>query len=461
MSVRVRMRESLRVRLLAGTLAWIAASIAIAGWGLGTLVRDHVEARFHAELRTHLDQLTANLVLDEADAPELSTPLSDPRLARPYSGLYWQVDRAAGPAGPAAIGVLRSRSLWDAVLEVPTGTGLDGQVHLHRVRGPAGATLQVIERTIHPADRPGLTFRMMVAADERAMTEPVQRFRGMLWAALALLAIGLVVAAVMQVVVGLAPLARLQRALGAVREGKATRMEGSFPSEVTPLVDEFNAVLGQNAEIVVRARTLAGNLAHALKTPLSVLANAAHAQRGGEFARLVGDQVEVARRQVDYHLKRARSAAATRVPGARTPVAPVVDGLVRAIERIHADRRLEVDVQPIDGALAFRGEEQDLQELLGNLVDNACKWARHRVALSAGGDGGRLTIAIDDDGPGIAREARANLMRRGVRADERVEGSGLGLAIVDELARLYGGEVRFEDSPLGGARVVLDLPAVR
>ena len=459
MSVRVRMRESLRVRLLAGTLAWIAASIAIAGWGLGALIRDHVEAGFHAELRTHLDQLTANLVLGEADAPELSTPLSDPRLARPYSGLYWQVDRLGGSAGPAAIGVLRSRSLWDSVLDVPADAAPGVQAHLRRVGGPGGATLEVIERTIHPADRPGLSFRLMVAADERAMTEPVQRFRGMLWVALGLLAIGLVAAAVMQVVVGLAPLARLQRALGAVREGRATRMEGSFPSEVTPLVDEFNAVLGQNAEVVVRARTLAGNLAHAVKTPLSVLANAAHAERDGEFARLVGDQVEVARRQVDYHLKRARSAAATRVPGSRTPVAPVVEGLVRAIGRIHADRRLEIDVRPIDDALAFRGEEQDLQELLGNLVDNACKWARHRVTLSASGDDRRLTIAVDDDGPGIAREARASLMRRGVRADERVEGSGLGLAIVDELVRLYGGEVRFEDSRLGGARVVLDLPA--
>lgn len=461
MSVRARTRESLRVRLLAGTLAWIAASIAIAGWGLGALVRDHVERQFIAELRTHLDQLTANLVLGNADAPELSAPLSDPRFARPYSGLYWQVDGADGAAGPAVPGVLRSRSLWDTVLEVPPDAAPDGPVQLRRVPGPGSTTLQVIERRVHPGDRPGYALRLVVAADERAMLEPVKRFRRMLWAALGLLGIGLGAAVVMQLVVGLAPLARVQRALQAVREGRASRMEGTFPTEVMPLVDEFNAVIEQNAAVVDRARTQAGNLAHALKTPLSVLANAAHAEGGGELARLVGEQVDLARRQVDYHLKRARSAAATRIPGARTPVAPVVDGLVRAMGRIHAERALTLEVRPIDASLAFRGEEQDLQEMLGNLIDNACKWARHRVALATRGEGGRLTIAVDDDGPGIAREARASLMRRGVRADEQVEGSGLGLAIVDELVRLYDGEVRFEDSPLGGARVVLDLPAVR
>jgi signal transduction histidine kinase len=355
--------------------------------------------------------------------------------------------------------LLRSRSLWDHVLEVPADTLPDGQIHQHRVAGPRGTWLQAMERSVYPAERPEQALRLIVAADERGMMEPVQRFRGTLWIALGLLAIGLVAAAVVQVIVGLAPLERLQRELAAVREGRAQRMSGSFPAEVKPLVDEFNVVLEQNAEVVERARTLAGNLAHALKTPLSVLANAARAGRDGELAQLVRDQVEIARRQVDYHLKRARSAAATRMPGARTTVLPIVEGLIRAMQRIHADRHLEFTVAPIADELAFRGEEQDLQEMLGNLLENACKWARRRVEIEAKREDGRLRIAIDDDGKGIARERRQEILRRGARADEQVEGSGLGLAIVDELARLYGGEVRLEDSPLGGTRARLILPA--
>lgn len=459
MSLSSRLRDSLRVRLLAGTLIWIFASITVAGWGLGALIREHVERQFLAELRTHLDQLTANLVLGKVGAPELSAPLSDPRLSRPYSGLYWQVDRIATSTAPAAPGVLRSRSLWDYVLDVPHDALPGGQLHQHRLPGPRGTWLQSIERAIHPADRPDEALRLIVAADERAMVEPVQRFRGALWLALGLLAIGLTAAAVMQVVVGLAPLARLQRELSAVREGKTRLMSGSFPAEVKPLVDEFNSVLEQNAEIVERSRTAAGNLAHALKTPLTVLANAARAEHDGELAELVRAQVEIARQQVDYHLKRARSAAAARLPGARTAIPPVVDGLVRAMRRIHADRHLELAVAPMQDGLAFRGEAQDLQEMLGNLLDNACKWALRRVEVGAKYEGGRLAITIDDDGKGIARERRQEILGRGARADEQVEGSGLGLAIVDELARLYAGEVRLDDSPLGGARAILLLPA--
>ena len=459
MSIRARLRDSLRVRLLAGTLVWILGSIALSGWGLGALIRDHVERQLLAELRTHLDQLTANLAVGKNGNLQLSAPLSDPRLMRPYSGLYWQVDRIASNTVPPASGLLRSRSLWDHVLEVPPDTVPDGQLHRHRVPGPRGTWLQMIERSIYLSERPDLALRLIVAADERAMVEPVQRFRGALWVALGLLAIGLVAAAVMQVVVGLAPLARLQRELTAVREGKTQLMSGSFPAEVKPLVDEFNAVLRQNAEVVERARTLAGNLAHALKTPLSVLANAAHAERDAELAELIRDQVEVARRQVDYHLKRARSAAATRIPGVRTAVLPIVEGLVRAMQRIHAGRQLELSVRPMEDGLAFRGEEQDLQEMLGNLLDNACKWARRRVELEAKHEDGKLAITIEDDGKGIARERRQAIVLRGARADEQVEGSGLGLAIVDELARLYGGEVRLEDSRLGGTRARLILPA--
>lgn len=457
-------RQSLRIRLLVGTLFWIAGTILVAGWGLGTLFRQHVEAQFHAELRTHLDQLTAQLALDAQGHPQLALPLSDPRFGRPYSGYYWQVD-AIGPAGTGfAPAQLRSRSLWDIALAVPEDALAEGDMHVHQIAGPQGKRLSVVERSVRIDD--GLdgkphTLRLLVAADADLMTDPVSRFNGALWLALGVLGAGLVLAAVVQVSVGLFPLRAMRKALTRVRAGETLRLEGDFPVEVMPLVAEFNSVLAHNADVVERARTHAGNLAHALKTPLSVLSNAAQAKepQGPELARLVLEQIGVARRQVDYHLARAQAAAATRVPGAKTVLLPVVEGLVRVMQRIHASRELGIAVQPWPEALAFRGEAQDLQEMLGNLLDNACKWAAHRVSIHAHTDGATLTIALDDDGPGLDAPQREAVLRRGVRADEQVPGSGLGLAIVDDLARLYGGKVELLDSPLGGLRAVLTLPA--
>jgi signal transduction histidine kinase len=455
-------RGSLRIRLLAGTLFWIAASIVIAGWGLGNLFHRHVEAQFYAELKTHLDQLTAQLTLDEHGRPTLTQPLSDPRLSRPYSGCYWQIDLIDDTTGR---GPLRSRSLWDHVLAAPPDALADGETHRHRIAGPEGKTLGMIERSVRiddtPAGKPGF-FRLIAAADESLMSEPVAHFNGALWLALGVLGAGLTVAALVQVFVGLAPLRKLHAALGKVRSGDTQGLEGEFPVEIMPLIEEFNTVLAQNAEVVERARTQAGNLAHALKTPLSVLANAASSKdkQHTELARLVSDQVNIARQQVDYHLARAQAAATTRMPGAKTALLPIMEGLARAMRRIHAERQIEVVIKPFAESLSFRGETQDLQEMLGNLLDNACKWAARKVELNARQNGAILIITMDDDGMGLAADQRNAVLRRGIRADEQVPGSGLGLAIVDDLARLYGGQVELADSPLGGLRSVLTLPAV-
>jgi signal transduction histidine kinase len=458
---------SLRIRLLAGTLFWIAASILVAGWGLSSLFRQHVATQFHTELTSHLDQLTAQFTLDEQGRPRLALPLSDPRLSRPYSGCYWQIDLVSDIGGSDSViaGQLRSRSLWDHVLVAPPGMLADGEIHQHRILGPEGKMLGMVERSVRIDDTPDgkpRTFRLIAAADESLMSEPVARFSGILWLALGLLAAGLILAALVQVFVGLAPLRTLRNALGKVRSGETQRLEGTFPDEVTPLIDEFNSVLAQNAEVVERARTHAGNLAHALKTPLSVLANAATSGKDAEhseLARLVVDQVAIARRQVDYHLSRAQAAASSRMPGAKTPLQPVIEGLARTMRRIHAERQLELTIQPFPESLSFRGEVQDMQEMLGNLLDNACKWAKRNVELNARGNGTTLTFTIDDDGSGLAVDKRDAVILRGIRADEQVAGSGLGLAIVDDLARLYGGQLELVDSPLGGLRVVLTLPA--
>jgi signal transduction histidine kinase len=451
------LRNSLRIRLLAGTLVWIVISILVAGWGLGQLFHQHVEAQFDAELKNNLDQLTAQLILDEQNQAQVRLHPSDPRLNKPLSGLYWQIDRIAAAGEHPVKAVLRSRSLWDETLAVPADAPADGEIHQHRIEGPQGVALRVVERTVTIDTH---SLRLMVAANESLMTKPIAEFKGHLWMALVILGVGLSFAALMQVVVGLAPLRTMQDALGRVRHGDARNMEGTFPSEIMPLVNEFNTVLAQNAEVVERARTQAGNLAHALKTPLSVLANAANAPeiRDDDLARLVASQVDTVRKQVDYHLSRAQAAASVQVPGMRTAVEPVIQGLVRVMQRVHADRQLEFAVLHDQANLAFRGEEQDLQEMLGNLIDNASKWANSRIEIQTRVEQERLTISVDDDGQGIALDQRDTVLQRGVRVDQQVSGSGLGLAIVDDLARMYGGQLALADSPLGGLRASLILP---
>ncbi len=260
-----------------------------------------------------------------------------------------------------------------------------------------------------------------------------------------------------------APFRTLRESLSLVRDGRSQRIEGEYPSEVQPLVNDLNALLEDRERAIARALTTAGDLAHGLKTPLAVLAQEAEqAAAAGhhDLAETLREQVERMRRQIDYHLARARATASTRAaPGIRCAVLPSVEGLVRTMQRLHAGRELtiETDVSPTH---EIRGRREDLDEMLGNLLDNACKWARSRVTISSSIDDARVVIDVDDDGPGFDPSMRAQVLQRGVRADERVRGSGLGLAIVSDLAELYAGSVALETSPLGGTRARLELPRI-
>jgi signal transduction histidine kinase len=258
-----------------------------------------------------------------------------------------------------------------------------------------------------------------------------------------------------------APLRRLRASLSALREGRSQRIEGDHPSEVQPLVDDLNALLEDRERAVARAIATAGDLAHGLKTPLAVLgqeAEQAAAAGHHDLATTLGQLVERMQRQVDYHLARARATAPARAaPGLRCPVLPSVEGLVRTMRRLHAERELAIDVD-VAPAHEIRGRREDLDEMLGNLLDNACKWARSRVAISSSIEDPELVIAVDDDGPGLDPSLRAQVLQRGVRIDQRTPGSGLGLAIVSDLAELHGGAVTLDTSPLGGTRARLQLP---
>lgn len=452
--------RSLRQRLLVLTLVTAGLTLVVAGFVLSALFREHVRQQFIERLGADLDQVMARLEVDARGQPSLdATRLSDPRWSRPRSGLYWQVD-AAGPRGAA--GLLRSRSLWDELLDAPRDMPENGEVHVHDVRGQHGEGLLLIERTLQA---PGAqsTWRVMVAAETTPLERAAARFNTVLaWSLLALLAL-LVAGALLQVRWGLAPLGRLRQALSDLREGRTQRLAGHYPDEVQPLVDDLNGVLSRHAQGLERARAQAGNLAHALKTPLTILAQGAAQAGTSERARqelpaLVSDQVQVARRHIDWHLARSRAAAAQATLGLSTPVQPVVDGLVRVMQKIHAHRGIEVSAQ-VDAQLAFAGEAQDLQEMLGNLLDNACRAASSRVRVSAVRQDRLLHLSVADDGPGIAPADMAAALRRGGRLDESTPGSGLGLAIVQELATLYVGAIELRRSEMGGLLAVLTLPA--
>lgn len=462
--------RSLRFRLLAVTVAGLTVAVVLAGLVLSGLFREHVQRQFEAALVQQLDQVTARLEFDAQGQPVIAAQsLSDPRWLKPYSGLYWQVD-AMAPDGRGRAGVLRSRSLWDTSLTLQVDALADGAVHMHEVAGPQGAPLLVLERTVRAEGVDAARWRLIVAADLQATQAATAQFTRVLALSLVALLVLLAAAAWAQVAVGLRPLQALQRGLQDVQQARTTRLQGAFPAEMQPLVDDFNAVLERNAEVVERARTQAGNLAHALKTPLSVLENATCAPAPSDgaalaaLAALVREQVQVARRHIDWHLARSRVAASAHLPGQRTALEPVVGGLVRVMNKVHAGRGVDITVALPDAPLFFAGEAQDLQEMLGNLLDNACKWAQSTVRLQAqvlGGQPSQMVVSVEDDGPGIGAAQRAQAVERGVRLDETVPGTGLGLAIVQDLAALYGGRLDLEPADLGGLRVVLVLPAAR
>lgn len=278
--------------------------------------------------------------------------------------------------------------------------------------------------------------------------------------AMSMLAVVLLLAGLSQVRLGMSPIEKLRARLRALRAGEQARLGGRYPGEVQPLVNDLNALLDDRDASVARAQAKAGDLAHGLKTPLAVLSQEAEraAARGqADLAAIIRQQVDRMRRQVDYHLAHARAAASGSTLGVRSSVATSVEGLVRTLLRLHADRGLTIDVD-FSSDHTVRCPAEDLEEMLGNILDNACKWARTRVAVESTLVDSKLTIRVEDDGPGLDPSMREAVLQRGVRADEAAPGSGFGLAIVRELAELYGGSIALASSPMGGVRAELRLP---
>ncbi|MGO9357924.1 MAG: ATP-binding protein [Xanthobacteraceae bacterium] len=460
--LRKRSTSSLATRLFLSATAWVVVILVITGFALSSVYRQAVERSFDRRLNLYLRTLVAETTTpDESGGEHQFQSLGEPLFEIPLSGWYWQIDRLDSDKPD----VRSSRSLWDkqlAKLDDSSGPLTAAGVRIGYVAGPEEQRLRLIERQVDFGSDG--KFLITVAGDATEISDETRTFDYYLGGTFLALTLVLVFTTIFQVRFGLAPLKRISESLAAIRSGRAERLEGEFPVEIAPLARETNALIDANREIVERARTHVGNLAHAIKTPLSVIVNEANVHGADPFAAKVLEQADVMRDQVAHHLERARIAARVTVIGTVTDVTPVLEGLRRTMEKIHRDRGIAIESK-CPAQARFRGERQDLEEMIGNLVDNACKWARTRVFIevmtrpAGGSKPPTLRIVVDDDGPGLSPAERAQVARRGQRLDESKPGSGLGLAIVVDLAALYQGSLSLGGSPIGGLRAELVLPA--
>lgn len=452
-----RFARSLAARLTLGAAAWVALALAVSGLALSELYRQSTLRALDRDIAVLLDGLTAGVQVGPDGAPTVDQPPNDARFGAALSGRYWQITRVDSGAEKRA----RSESLWDEQMAWPGGPQAllrrPGAAVIIDANGPFDQPVRLGGQAITLNDGKDQLL-IMAAFDRRDAERDVRQFQTALFLGLAALGAGLVFAAFLQVAIGLRPLHRLGADIADIRQGRTARLKGEYPTEIAPLTDELNALLDHNAEVVDRARTHVGNLAHALKTPLSVILNESRDQ-ATPFSNLVRRNAEAMGANIDHYLKRAQAAARAETIGARTDIAPALDDIARMLEKLYGAKKdldLSVEAGP---RLAFRGERQDFDEMAGNLIENACKYGGGQVRVVAALEGDRLRIDVEDDGPGLAADKRDIALARGARLDETAPGQGLGLSIVGELASMYGGRLELADSELGGLKARLLLPA--
>lgn len=448
--------NSLSLRLILSAALWTAAAIIAAGLVLTSLYQRTVERTFDERLENFVNSIVGEITQQwPAEITDVGT-LGEPLFGSIYSGWYWQISREGEI-------VLNSPSLLFEILQVPdTASGRDEQNLIRFTAvGPGDEIIRAIERRDQINEE--AEYQIIISGNATALRAEIGTFRTSVILTLAVFGLALVLSTFIQIRWGLRPLDHVRRALADLRSGSEKRLGGSYPAEIEPLVRELNALLESNHQIIERARTQVGNLAHALKTPLSVITNEVRAGKG-VLAEKVADQAETMKRQITHYLDRARIAARSDVIGAVTDVEPVIARLARAMNRIYGDKGITVSAE-IPTGTRFHGEQQDLEEIVGNLADNACKWAKSAVRISAtvelgkGEEDAQLRIHIDDDGAGLDAKQRVRATKRGQRLDESKPGSGLGLSIVTDLVGLYGGSFRLDASPAGGMRAEITLPA--
>ncbi len=441
---------SLRVRLIVAAALALAVALIVAGVVLTTLFEQQFRDRVSRELANHMRQLVAALDIANDGTVTVVGELADPRFSQPLSGLYWKLTSSTGVT-------LTSRSLWDTDI-APLDASASPASGDKLVDGKTldGTPLLVLTRRI-TAQRPAgdVTIDIEVAIERREIAEPMSLYVRNLSLALGLLAVFLIIAVWVQVGIGLRPLSLLQQRLSAVRAGRAARLDGSYPAEITPLVTELNQLVEAQRVSLERARARAGDLAHGLKTPLAVLASlSGDLERAGnpDASAEIDRQTEAMRAHVERELTRARLAAG------RSRASCLLSGefnhLIAIMKRLPRGADIIWDLACSDD-LEMAMDEVDFVELFGNILDNARKWARSRIAITAARKEGQLIIAIADDGPGVAEEKLDAILQRGRRLSEGKDGFGLGLAIAVEVAKAYGFDLTLARSRFGGLEVRL------
>lgn len=458
-------RNSLAFRLFATSIAWTLLVLPLAGYLIYHLYRNDVQTSFDIQLKKLLTVLTLDSMNTLGNEPVRPNNQYEPLFEVTHSGWYWQIQPIDGAPGRRLV----SPSLASETLPSPYQKKFptdDTGTRWSNVPGPGGQSIRTLEVIDSPGHDPEKTkYSIIVAGPLDWLDMTVAKFRNRLTTALALVGLGLLGVTFVQVRFGLLPLRRIEKGLALIRSGDARKLAGRLPAEIEPLQSELNALIQSNMDVVERARTQVGNLAHALKTPLAVITNEAREDKS-TFASKVAEQAAIMREQVSHYLDRARMAASAGTLGRVTPVEPTAEPLVRALERINRDKGITISMNVGQGA-KFQGEKHDLEEMLGNLLDNACKWCRKRVFLTVtvtpASQGAqamkRLAIRVEDDGRGLTPQERAKIGKRGLRLDETKPGTGLGLSIVGDLATSYRGGMRLDASPHGGLLVILDLPA--
>lgn len=456
--------NSLAFRLFATAAVWTLLVLPVAGLAID-YVRQRELASSHDARLSQLLTLVIAFSTDHGGAePRFPRNIGEPLFEVTHSGWYWQITPLGGSGGRRMV----SASLTSEILALPSAGDVKpdaNNIRWAEAVGPSGEPLRVGETVFNLGDDESpINYSYVVAGNQDFIDGRLDEFRLPLVMALAVAGLGLVGATVLQVRYGLKPLGAIERGLADIRSGRARRLEGDLPAEIEPLRAELNALIQANQDTIERARTQVGNLAHALKTPLAVMINEAREERT-PFGEKIAEQGDIMRDQINHYLDRARVAAQLGVIGTVTDVESVLRGLIRAVSRIHRERHIDIVVE-CPPATRFLGERQDLEEMLGNLLDNACKWAGSQVTARVvvrEADGERphrvVEITVADDGPGLNTEQRAQAVKRGRRLDESKPGSGLGLSIVADLVQGYGGTFQIEAAPSGGLSARLVLPA--
>jgi signal transduction histidine kinase len=437
---------SLTRRMIVIAAIWIVLLLGVGGFALDRVLTTAITRNFDAQLEYVLTALIASAEIDQNGEVYLNRTPADQRFLEPYSGVYFQISGEGAETFP-------SRSLWDRRLSVGPPHD-DTEVHLYDSEEFPMETLRVIEQDVR---LPGsaVSWRFQVAQTREALDEQIAVLRKTMIRSFGILGLGLIVLAALQAFYGLWPLRRVRRAIAAIRSGEKSRIEERLPREIEPLTNELNALLEHNEVQAEEARRHAGNLAHALKTPLTVVTSAADA-RSPELAETVQREAATMRRQVDHHLARARAIGRRSTAQARALVWPALEAVERAVCRLYES--VTVDLTG-DRDAAVHVERQDLDEMLGNLIENAAKYGGGRVFVTVRATEECVEIEIEDDGPGIPQGERANIFGRGARLDMEKPGTGLGLAIVRDVAEIYGGSIHLEKSEdLGGLLARLKLP---